>query len=80
MKAMNEKTISKSVQTAVGQYLETLGAGQVRDLHGLVMDDVEKTLIQCVLKHTRSNQSQTANILGISRGTLRKKLQKYQLL
>lgn len=80
MNTVKDNPISKSVQAAVDQYLDTLSDRQVNDLHELVMDDVERTLIHCVLVHTGRNQSQAASILGISRGTLRKKVQKYRLL
>jgi len=37
-------------------------------------------LLTCVLRHTRQNQSLTAEILGLNRGTLRKKMKKYGML
>jgi Fis family transcriptional regulator len=38
------------------------------------MNEVERPMIESVLEHTQGNQSAAASILGISRGTLRKKL------
>ena len=50
------------------------------DLYDRVLAEVEAPLIRSVLKFTDNNQSKTAAILGMSRGTLRKKMRKYQLL
>lgn len=77
---MSSKAISESVQESVRQYLDTMGDHDVSDLHELVISEVERPLMRCVLSFTDNNQSRTAEILGISRGTLRKKLRKYQLL
>ena len=48
-------------------------------LHDLVITGVEKPLLEIVLKETNGNQTQAANILGINRNTLRKKIQEYNL-
>ena len=46
----------------------------------LVMREVEKPLFRTVMEYADGNQSQAAEILGINRGTLRKKLKTYKLL
>ena len=43
------------------------------------MGEVEKPLFRAVLIYTKGNQSEAAEILGINRGTLRKKLKTYKL-
>jgi len=45
-----------------------------------VLSEVELPLLRTVLEHTEGNQSQAAEILGINRATLRKKLKHYRLL
>ena len=60
-------------------FAETSGC-EVRGLYDMVMQEIETSLLRIVMKHTRSNQSEAAKVLGISRGTLRKKLQGYHLL
>ena len=52
----------------------------VSDLYDLVLSEVEAPLLACVLEYTGNNQSQTAAMLGLNRGTLRKKLRRYRLL
>jgi len=44
------------------------------------MSEVEKPLFRAVLEYAGGNQSEAADILGINRGTLRKKLIAYKLL
>ena len=44
------------------------------------MHQVEAPLFECVMQHTHDNQSKAAAVLGLNRGTLRKKLKQYNLL
>jgi len=75
-----EPSLNKSVQGAVDAYIETMDDQKVTDLYELVLCEVEMPLLSCVLRHTGQNQSQTAQILGLNRGTLRKKMKKYGML
>jgi Fis family transcriptional regulator len=75
-----KKTINKSVQEGVEEYLQTMGDEPVSGLYEMVMSEVEAPLLRSVLVYTNYNQSQSAEILGLNRGTLRKKLRKYHLL
>ncbi|MBT0653730.1 sigma-54-dependent transcriptional regulator [Geomobilimonas luticola] len=45
------------------------------DVHTMVLEQVERPLIRFVLEKTRGNQVRAADILGINRNTLRKKIQ-----
>jgi Fis family transcriptional regulator, factor for inversion stimulation protein len=80
MKPRSAESLASSVEEAVKGYLNTMADEQVTELYDLVLSEVEVPLIECVLQFTNNNQSQTANILGLNRGTLRKKLRKYGLL
>ena len=51
----------------------------VFDLHEMVMTEVEKPLLQAALEHAGHNQTKAAKILGLSRSTLRKKMEFYDL-
>ena len=75
-----KKTINKSVQEGVEEYLQMMGDERVSGLYGMVLAEVEAPLLRSVLVFTNHNQSQSAEILGLNRGTLRKKLRKYHLL
>lgn len=67
------------VKNAVENYLSDLKGYQASDLHRLVMDEVEAPLLEAVMRHSRGNHSKAASLLGINRGTLRKKLRQHDL-
>jgi Fis family transcriptional regulator, factor for inversion stimulation protein len=46
----------------------------------MVMAEVEAPMLEIVLKYTRHNQTRASQVLGLNRGTLRKKLKQYGLL
>ena len=77
---MAKKNISKAVRRAVEAYIADMEDQEITDLYELVLKEVEAPMLNSVLRHTGYNQSKTATMLGLSRGTLRKKLRKYRLL
>lgn len=69
------------VEHAAERYFEALGdAAEAHNLYDIFLAEFEKPLLIATLKHTRGNQSKTAQILGLNRGTLRTKLKAYGLL
>lgn len=60
-------------------YFHNLGGQAPSNLYDLVLREVEPPLLDIVMKFTRGNQTRAAVILGINRGTLRKKLRQYGL-
>jgi Fis family transcriptional regulator len=64
---------------ALQAYFATLNGHQPGQLYDLVMREVEQPLLEAVLNYAQGNQSRAADILGLSRGTLRKKLKTYGL-
>ncbi|WP_324033934.1 helix-turn-helix domain-containing protein [Psychrobacter sp. TAE2020] len=68
------------VERAVRQYLNALGDELPTDLYELILRQVELPLLTVVLEQSRGNQSKCAQILGLNRGTLRKKLKTYNLM
>lgn len=66
-------------ESALRQYLSELDGHTPSDLYQLVMSEVEYPLLKTVLEHTDGNQSHAAEILGINRSTLRKKLRLHGL-
>lgn len=71
--------LSDQVRHALRQYFTQLNGYPVTDLHAMVMGEVEKPLIQTVLEQAGYNQTKAAQMLGVSRGTLRKKMAQYGL-
>lgn len=78
--AKKKKPLRKHTEEALSQYFATLNGDRPGDLYDLVIGEVEEPLFKAVLDYTQGNQSQAACILGINRGTLRKKLKTYSLL
>ena len=68
------------VKTALAAYFSDLNGHKPDGLYDMVMEEVESPLFEVVLQYTRGNQSKAAALLGINRGTLRKKLKQYGLL
>lgn len=73
------KPLCQQVTQALEIYFAQLDGQEVTNLHSMVISEVEKPLLKAVLEHTKSNQSKAAKMLGISRGTLRKKIAQHQI-
>ena len=73
-------SLSAQVTVALETYCKNLQDQNTCDLYETVIAQVEKPLLEAVLKQNDFNQSQTAKMLGINRNTLRKKMLKYQLI
>ncbi|MBV1869401.1 MAG: DNA-binding transcriptional regulator Fis [Gammaproteobacteria bacterium] len=73
-------TLRDNVAQAMDSYFNLLDGSDVTDVYRLVMSEVEAPLLESVLKHTNGNQTKAAEVLGLNRGTLRKKLKIYGLL
>lgn len=71
--------LRQNVQRAIRRYLEDMGHCQTDSLYQTLLAEVEPPLIEEVLRYTHGNQSQTARILGITRNTLRSKLDRYDI-
>jgi Fis family transcriptional regulator len=81
LKALNQrKPLRKHTEEALNQYFKSLNGDRPGDLYELVLGEVEEPLFKTVMDYTQGNQSQAADILGINRGTLRKKLKTYSLI
>lgn len=78
--ASTSQSLGDSVRHSLRQYFSQLDGQTPANLYGLVLAEVEKPLLEMVLQLTNGNQSKAAIVLGISRGTLRKKMAIYGLL
>lgn len=76
----NAQTIRESVAIAMQNYLVHLDGQDVSDIYDMVLAEVEEPLLQAIMKYTRKNQTRAAVMLGLNRGTLRKKLKQYNML
>lgn len=74
------RTLKESTETALQEYFKTLNGNAPNGLYKLAINEVELPLIKAVMAFTNKNQSQAAEILGINRSTLRKKLKLFELI
>jgi Fis family transcriptional regulator len=65
------------VQVALTNYFAHLDGQAITDLYNMVLQEVEAPLLETVMQHSRGNQTRAAKLLGLNRGTLRKKLKLY---
>ncbi len=75
-----DQSLSGCVGQALDKYFSQLGGELPSNLYDMVLEQIELPLLRKVMDLTASNQSRAAKILGLSRGTLRKKLKIYGLL
>ena len=74
------QTIRDSVAIALENYFSHIDGQEVFDVYDMVLAEVEAPLLEAVMKYTRKNQTKAATLLGLNRGTLRKKLKQYGML
>lgn len=75
-----QQPLSQCVARAINHYFEQLDGQQPTNLYDLVMNEVEAPLLQAVMEFTGDNQTKASEVLGLNRGTLRKKLKQYGML
>lgn len=80
MNTSNQLPLRASVRQTLSTYLTNLEGEQITNLYDKVLAEIEEPLLEAVMLHTQNNQTQAASLLGLNRGTLRKKLQQYKLL
>ena len=68
------------VEHAMSKYFFHLDGQDTTDLYQMVLSEIEGPLLEAVLEYTNNNQSRASAILGLNRGTLRKKLKQHDLL
>jgi Fis family transcriptional regulator len=67
------------VRRSVEQYFKALNGEQPVAVYEMVINEVERPLLEVVMREVKGNQSRAARILGINRNTLRKKLKHHSL-
>lgn len=71
---INENEISICVRKALDGYFKDLDGEKPCAIYEMVVGCVEKPLLQVILDHAQGNQTRAAEILGLNRNTLRKKM------
>ncbi len=76
--AVNENDMARYVRKALKQYFNDLdGEEPCCQLYDMVMNCVEKPLLEMVLEQVGGNQTRASQMLGMNRNTLRKKMLQY---
>jgi Fis family transcriptional regulator len=77
---MSKDNIQDVVKKSLEKYFRDLGEMQPHNVYEMVVFTVEKPMLEAVMMRANGNQSHAAEMLGINRNTLRKKLQQHGLL
>lgn len=75
-----QPTLHDCVEQAMKNYFSHLDGQPVTGVYNMVLSEVEAALFESVLSYTRGNQTMAADLLGVNRGTLRKKIKQYRLI
>ena len=74
------KPLGKIVNDYLNDFFnEEKSAITLCNMYDTVIEEVERPLIAHLLKRTQGNQTKTAQILGINRNTLRRKIEKLDI-
>ncbi|MDO6388213.1 MULTISPECIES: helix-turn-helix domain-containing protein [Uliginosibacterium] len=78
---MNKKNdIALCVTQALDRYFADLDGEKPVDIYDMVIRQVERPLLESIMGRVSNNQTQAAELLGITRNTLRRKLTDHGLL
>ncbi len=77
---MSKDNIQEVVKKSLEKYFKDLGEQEPSNVYEMVILTVEKPILEAVMARADGNQSQAADMLGINRNTLRKKLQQHGML
>lgn len=80
LKVEEPLSLRESVERTMANYFDQLDGEQVSDVYQMVLAEVEAPLLEAVMHYVRDNQTKASQILGLNRGTLRKKLKQYDML
>ena len=78
---MNRSTteLHDAVKRSLERYFKDMDGEKPTSIHDMVLRNVEKPMIELVLSQAKGNQSLAAEMLGINRNTLRKKMQQLRI-
>ena len=77
---MSKEHIQDVILESLQEYFDDLDGQKPTDVYNMIMRTVEKPVLMAVMVHAKNNQSHAAEMLGINRNTLRKKLLEHGLL
>ncbi len=77
--SQEENNVSASVRAGLLSFFADLGGDEPSNVYTMLLEVVEKPMLEVVMSQAQNNQSKAAQWLGLNRNTLRKKLLQYGL-
>ena len=77
---MSKKTIQECIKDNLENYFLDLGGAEPHAVYDMVVNAVERPMLEVVMQRADGNQSKAAEWLGINRNTLRRKLLEHKLI
>lgn len=75
-----QKPLREFIKQSLKNYFSNFSCQECKsNLYALVLSELERPLLDVIMQYTRGNQTKAAEIMGINRSTLRKKLRKYSM-
>jgi Fis family transcriptional regulator len=71
--------LADCVRKSLDEYFSHLDGEQPHAIYDMVLQSIEKPMLEYILGKVGGNQSKAAEILGLNRNTLRKKMAQYNL-
>ena len=71
--------LADSVKRSLERYFKDMDGEKPTSIYEMVLKNIEKPMIETVLYRAEGNQSLAAEMLGINRATLRKKMQQLRI-
>ncbi|SEP94539.1 Fis family transcriptional regulator, factor for inversion stimulation protein [Solimonas aquatica] len=79
LRSSDIKPLGHSVSECLDDFFRTLNGHAPQNLYDLFLDQVEPPLLKSTLRYCHGNQSRAAEMLGLNRATLRKKLKHHKI-
>jgi Fis family transcriptional regulator len=76
---MSKANLSNDIDILLDQYFTDLSGENPNGVYDMVIQSVEKPLLLYIMNLSEGNQSKAADILGLNRNTLRKKLKQHKI-
>ena len=71
---MSKKKIDECIRESLNTYFQDMDCIEPNGMYDMLLNAVEKPLLEVVMQRAEQNQSRAAEWLGLNRNTLRKKL------
>ncbi len=77
---MSKQHIQDCVKTSLESFFKDLKGTEPSSIYDMMVQVVERPMLEVVMRHAGDNQSRAAQWLGLNRNTLRKKLLEHKLI